>query len=130
MPDRAYELSGVRVLECGAEGAELRNNAAAVQLVGAAFEHGARCVVIPAARLGDEFFRLRTGLAGDFVQKFVTYGIRLAIMGDISRYVVESRALRDFVREINRGDQVWFVPTIAELSERLAHDRRNRRNRP
>jgi hypothetical protein len=75
--------------------------------------------VIPVARLGDDFFRLRTGFASDFIQKFVNYRIHMAIVGDISRYVDESTALRDFVREANRGDQVLFLATIDELGVRL-----------
>jgi hypothetical protein len=42
----------------------------------------------------------------------VTYGRRVAILGDISRYIDESPALRDFVIEANRGDQVWLVSAI------------------
>jgi len=45
--------------------------------------------------------------------------LRVAIVGDISRYVEESSALRDFVYESNRGDQVWFVPTREKLAERM-----------
>ena len=45
--------------------------------------------------------------------------MRVAILGDISRYVAESSALRDFVRETNPGDSVWFLSTPEELEEKL-----------
>jgi hypothetical protein len=68
-------------------------------------------IVIPAARFTDEFFRLRTGVAGEILQKFATYQVRVAILGDISRQVRESSALRDFVYESNSADwnQSWTV---------------------
>ena len=119
MPDTSYELHGVCVLECAAEGAELRSAGDAVELIIAARSHHARYVVIPVSRLGDNFFNLRTGIAGEVIQKFVNYRVRLVIAGDISRYVAESTALRDLVRESNRGDQVWFLNSIDELSECL-----------
>ena len=76
-------------------------------------------MVIPAGRLGDDFFRLKTGVAGEIMQKFVTYGLRLAIVGDISRYLSESSALRDLVYECNKGTQVWFLANLQELAEQL-----------
>ena len=53
------------------------------------------------------------------IQKFVNYGIRLVILGDVARHVAESDALRDFIRETNRGTQVWFLSDRAELEARL-----------
>ncbi|MGA3188649.1 MAG: DUF4180 domain-containing protein [Bryobacteraceae bacterium] len=76
-------------------------------------------VVIPVERLDDDFFRLKTGVAGAFIQKFVTYGRRLVVVGDISAFLEESSALRDFVYEANRGDHVWFVENLEELERRL-----------
>jgi len=119
MPNKSHELHGVRILECAAEGAPLRNARELNDLISKAWENRAKMVVVPAERLGDDFFRLRTGIAGEMVQKFVNYRVRLAIVGDISRYVEESTALRDFVRESNRGNQLWFVANIEELEERL-----------
>jgi hypothetical protein len=49
----------------------------------------------------------------------VTYGVRLAIVGDISAYVNESTALRDFVYEANRGRDLWFAATREEIDGRL-----------
>ena len=126
MPDRSYEVHGVCVLECAAEGVELKSAGDAVELIIAAREHHARYVVVPVERLGDDFFNLRTGIAGEVIQKFVNYRVRLVIAGDISRHVAESTSLRDLVRESNRGDQVWFLTSIDELGERLqrAEERR------
>jgi hypothetical protein len=120
MPEtRSYELHGVRVLECAAEGTRLRTDRDAVDLIGAAFEHRAALIVLPVTRLDDDFFRLRTRIAGEIIQKFVNYRLRLAIVGDISRHLDESSALRAFVNESNRGKDVWFLASLEELDRRL-----------
>ncbi|MFI2373842.1 DUF4180 domain-containing protein [Streptomyces sp. NPDC018964] len=42
------------------------------------------------------------------------------IVGGIASRVADSDALRDFVREANRGTRMWFVADRAELERRLA----------
>ena len=55
----------------------------------------------------EEFFQLRTGLAGAILQKFTNYRVVIAIVGDFSVY--DSKSLRDFIRESNKGRQVLFL---------------------
>jgi len=120
MTDQVHEIGGVRVLEIAPDGPPLSRAGDVSDFISAAWEHQASLVAIPVQRLAEDFFRLRTGLAGEAIQKFVNYRIRLAIVGDFSRFTAESSALRDFVHESNRGDHVWFVSDAAELRERLS----------
>ncbi len=119
MAGRDHVLSGARVFECAPDGAPLRSFRDAVDVIGASFEHRPHWIAIPVSRLGADFFRLRTRIAGEMLQKFVDYGLRVAIVGDISRFAAESEALRDFVHEANRGRQIWFVASLDELAHRL-----------
>ncbi|WP_173079631.1 DUF4180 domain-containing protein [Phytohabitans rumicis] len=111
------EVHGVRVFAFAPDGPPVRD---AMELVAAAFEHDAEFLVVPAERLAPEFFTLSSGVAGEFLQKLVNYRLRLAVIGDISAHVAASNALRDFVRETNRGRQAWFLETRADLATRLA----------
>jgi hypothetical protein len=113
-------MHGLPVLVLPPDGPHLQTDRDAVDLVGKAIEYGAEVLVVPAERLSDDFFTLRTRLAGEFVQKFVNYRLRLAILGDISGHLAKSSALRDFVAETNRGDQLWFVATLNELDRLLS----------
>ncbi|UBI35558.1 DUF4180 domain-containing protein [Streptomyces mobaraensis] len=88
-------IHGVPVWMCAADGAAIRGEADVLDLIGDAGYHGARWVALPAERLDEAFFRLRTRFAGDVVQKFANYRLGLAVVGDISRYTAESSALRD-----------------------------------
>lgn len=65
-----------------------------------------------------DFFDLKTGIAGEILQKFTTYRVRLAIVGDFGRY--DSKSLRDFIFESNKGRQVNFVSSVEEAVGRLA----------
>ena len=123
MPARSYELHEVRIYECAAEGPRLRNDRDAVNLISEAGGPGANFIVIPIERLGDDFFRLETRIAGEVIQRFAMYKVRVAILGDISRHVAESKSLRDFVREANRGNQYWFVADLDELNKRLEREK-------
>ena len=58
------------------------------------------------------FFDLKTGIAGDILQKFSNYRIQLTIVGDFSN--VESKSLQDFIRESNKGKLVNFVKNAEE----------------
>ena len=91
----------------------------AVDIMSAASEFQATIIAIPVERLGDNFFELRTRIAGEIVQKFVTYARRVAIVGDISARVAASKSLAGFVIESNRGRDLWFVDSIVELETRL-----------
>ncbi|MEV1009097.1 DUF4180 domain-containing protein [Streptomyces sp. NPDC049881] len=119
MSDRVGTIAGVEVLFCAADGAPVRDERDGTDLLGDAFGRGATWVVLPVARLTDDFFRLRTRVAGGIVQKFAQYGVGLAVVGDISGQVAASSALADFVRESNRGRQLWFVADEAELTARF-----------
>jgi hypothetical protein len=102
-----------------ANGPLLRNERDVVDLIGEVFSESPDWVALPTSRLPEDFFRLRTRLAGEMIQKFVNYGLWLAIVGDLSQQVAASEALADFVRESNRGGQVWFVQDLDELQRKL-----------
>ncbi|MFF7981420.1 DUF4180 domain-containing protein [Streptomyces sp. NPDC007901] len=112
-------LHTTRVLRCAPEGPALDGENAALDLLGDAMGRDAELVAVPAERIADEFFRLRSGVAGAVVQKFANYRLRLAVVGDISRHLAASSALRDFVYEANRGRRLWFVADDGELEQRL-----------
>lgn len=117
---RIDESNGVRVLYLPADGPTISTSDDAADLVGDAWANRATLVAVPVERLDPEFFRLKSGFAGDLTQKLVNYRLRLAVVGDIAEHVAESDALRDFVWESNRGEQIWFVESDEALTEKLA----------
>jgi hypothetical protein len=91
----------------------------ALDIIGDTFMTPIETVAIPVERLDPDFFVLRTGMAGEFVQKFVNYRKRLVIVGDVSEQAEASAPLRDWIRESNRREDLWFVADVDDLAERL-----------
>lgn len=68
--------------------------------------------------VADAFFVLSSGLAGEVLQKFINYHVKVALYGDYSRYT--SKPLRDFIYESNKGNDIFFTATAAEAVEALS----------
>ena len=82
------------------------------------YETGAERIAIDKACVADGFFILSTGLAGEVLQKFINYHMKVAFFGDFTKYT--SRPLHDFMYESNNGHDVFFAATEAEAVDRLS----------
>ncbi|CEH31913.1 cytoplasmic protein [Aneurinibacillus migulanus] len=91
------------------EGSEIliRNVQDALDLM-ASVNYNYECnkIMIYQSNLTEEFFELRTRLAGEILQKYVNYHIKLAIVGNFDKY--NSKSLKDFIYECNNGKQFFF----------------------
>lgn len=106
------------MLELDADGPPIRTAQDAMDLIATTFTpDGAETIVVPVERLDPDFFRLSTGVAGEIVQKFVNYRRRLIVLGDVSAHVARSDAFRDWLREVDRGDELRFVATSEQLGD-------------
>ena len=113
-------MAGMNVYEVGPSGPVIVDGEGVVDIIGEAWGQDADLLVVPVERLAPEFFRLSTGLAGEVLQKFVNYGLQVAVVGAIEAQLAASSALRDFVRESHSGRHVWFLPHRTALDARLA----------
>lgn len=120
MTGTVRNLHGFTVFVCNSDGPKLRGDHDTRGVIGDALSNDAQVIVIPVARLDPDFFKLRTRVAGEMLQKFVNYRFRVAIVGDVSAHVAASDALRDFVYESNKGNSVWFLADADALSAKLA----------
>lgn len=114
------ETHGLRVLTYEQDEPTLGSEQDAVDLIGLAFSEEANVVVVPADRVVPDFYTLSTRILGDVVRKFQQYRIRLAVVGDITKYTASSEAFRAYVHETNKGRDIWFLQTEEELSAKLA----------
>ncbi|WP_068621055.1 DUF4180 domain-containing protein [Paenibacillus tuaregi] len=74
-------------------------------------------ILLRKENITEDFFELKTKLAGEILQKYTNYRARLAIVGDFSGYT--SKSLNDFIYECNQGDKVLFKKTEAEALDEL-----------
>lgn len=89
----------------------------ALDLMAESGELNCNRIIVREANIHPGFFDLSTGMAGDILQKFSNYRARLAIVGDFSKY--ESKSLRDFIRESNKGNSIFFVENINDAVNML-----------
>lgn len=77
-------------------------------------------IIIHERNLTPDFFDLKTGIAGEILQKFSNYRVRLAIVGDFSKY--SAKSLKEFIYECNKGRQINFVGSQLDAIEVLSHN--------
>lgn len=73
---------------------------------------GSDHIILHEENIQPEFFDLSTKLAGDVLQKFTNYRIKLAIVGDFAKY--QSKSLKDFIYESNRYRDFLFINSVDE----------------
>lgn len=101
-----------------ADGLVIRDTPSALDLLMAArYEAGADRIAVAKELVSDDFFVLSTGMAGEILQKYVNYQMKLAVYGDYSHCT--SRSLHDFIYESNKGNDFFFVATRDEALSRL-----------
>lgn len=105
-------ISQTEIVEVIAEDWVIQNEADGLDLLGNIYYQGYDQVMVHARNITPEFFDLKTKLAGEILQKFATYRVRLMIIGDFSIY--DSQSLKDFIFESNKGRHVHFFESKEE----------------
>lgn len=82
------------------------------------YETGCHRLILNKESICEEFFDLKTRIAGEVLQKFINYQMKLAVVGDFSKY--SSRSLKDFIYESNQGKDIFFVSSEKEAVEKLS----------
>lgn len=107
MNQQIIENNNHKIAEIISDYVEIRTEQDALDWMATARYDGAESIIIYEHNLPAEFFDLKTKLAGDILQKTVMYRMKIAIVGDFSKY--NSSSLQAFIRECNRGRQIFFV---------------------
>ena len=102
-----FDVQKHKIAEIISEGIAINDTQDALDVMANASCEGARGVIINEKNLRPEFFELKTGMAGEILQKFSNYRMKLAIIGDFEKY--KSKSLKAFIFESNRGSQIFFV---------------------
>ena len=110
-----HHVNGQSIAELSAEGVMLSTAQQFLQMI---MDSSAEGIIVHQESIDQKFFDLRSGLAGEMLQKVVNYRLRLAIVGDFSIY--ESKSLKAFILESNRSNAIVFVNTIEDALTRLS----------
>lgn len=113
-----HNTGSYQIAELQGAGVLIRNTEDAVDMLGNANYLGASRVIVHAGQLHTEFFDLKSGIAGDILQKFSNYRMKLAIVGNFKE--VASKSLRDFIFESNKRKEILFTASLEEAIKLLA----------
>jgi hypothetical protein len=109
-----HHINGQSIAELSAKGVVLSTAQQFLQMI---MDSSAEGIIVHQENIDERFFDLRSGLAGEMLQKVVNYRLRLAIVGDFSIY--ESNSLRAFISESNRSNSIAFAATVEDAIKRL-----------
>ncbi len=111
---RLHSKNGISVGEVVADGLVVKTPGHLMELAFTARAQKADRLALRVEQLDPAFFELRSGLAGEMLQKFVNYGQKLVVVGDVGAFTAKSESFAALVRESNRGRDVRFVKTMDE----------------
>ena len=118
MKIKAIEIDHIKMAEVSSDDIIINTTEDGLDLLGNVYYQGYDRIIIHENNITSDFFDLKNGIAGEILQKFSTYRVRLAIVGDFSKYT--SKSLNDFIYESNKGGHVNFVPSTAEAIKILS----------
>jgi hypothetical protein len=111
------EFNGILVGEINSNETVLNDVGDALDIIGNCNYQGCSKIIIKEQNLNPDFFDLKTGMAGEILQKFSTYRSQAAIVGDFSKY--PSKSLKDFIFESNKRGRIFFVGSMEEARDKL-----------
>ncbi|HUM88253.1 MAG TPA: DUF4180 domain-containing protein [Prolixibacteraceae bacterium] len=118
MEIQVHTLNDVQIAEVSSELTIINQVEDGLDLMGSLYYQGFDRIVIYEKDITPDFFDLKTGIAGEILQKFSTYRIRLSIVGDFTKY--KSKSLNDFIAESNKMRHINFVCSCDEAIKILS----------
>ncbi len=120
MEIKEHILNEINVAEVISEELIIQNTADALDLMGNIYYQGFDKIILHQKNISPDFFDLKNKMAGDILQKFSQFRVRLVIVGDFSDF--ESKSLKAFIYESNNGKQVNFLTSTKEGLKSLTKD--------
>lgn len=116
-----HSINGIKIAEVLSDQVIINTIDDGVALFGNIYYQGFDNLVLHEKNITPEFFKLSSGIAGEILQKFSNYRVKLAIVGDFSKY--SSKSLTNFIYECNKGRHINFVSSITEAINMLSSSR-------
>ncbi len=102
-----HNINNIQIAEIISNDIIISKTEDGLDLLGNLYYQGFDKIIINEHNIIANFFDLKNGMAGEILQKFSNYRVRLAIVGDFSKYA--SNSLKNFIYESNKARQINFV---------------------
>lgn len=113
-----HNVNGSKIAELVADELIINTTEDGLDLLGNLYYQDFDKIIIHEKNILPDFFALKNGIAGEILQKFSNYRVRLAIIGDFTKY--NSNSLNEFIYESNKGKQVAFVSSVIDAVKVLS----------
>ncbi|WP_316836103.1 DUF4180 domain-containing protein [Pedobacter nutrimenti] len=114
---KTHRIGERKLAEIISDSVLINNAEEGLQLLVDLYYQDFESIIIHENNITPVFFDLKTGLAGEILQKFSNYRVRLAIVGDFEKY--PGKSIRDFIFESNKGRLINFLSTADEAKDKL-----------
>lgn len=81
---------------------QIKSEQDALELVSLCVEHNIYLLMLHKESLSEDFFKLKTGLAGSVIQKFINYNIRVAAVVPLE--LTQQGKFKEMILESNKGN--------------------------
>ncbi|MFN8714795.1 MAG: DUF4180 domain-containing protein [Bacteroidota bacterium] len=112
-----HKTNGVEIAEIIADELLITSTEDGSDLAGSVYFQGYNKVIIYEKNIIPAFFDLKTGIAGEVLQKFSNFRIRLAVVGNWSLHT--NVRIQEFISESNKFGHINFAETKEEAVRRL-----------
>ncbi|MDH6254082.1 hypothetical protein M2347_003809 [Chryseobacterium sp. H1D6B] len=116
---KSHTINNTKIAEIVSDEIIIESAQDGLDLLGDMYYQGFDSIIIYEKNIIPDFFDLKTKIAGDILQKFSNYRVRLAIIGDFTQY--QSKSIKDFIFESNNSRHVNFLKTVHEALESLSN---------
>lgn len=118
MKIEAHSINDIKIAELISDDIIINTTEDGLDLLGNLYYQGFDSIVMNEKNITPDFFDLKNGMAGEILQKFSTYRVRLTIVGDFSKYT--GKSLKDFIFESNKSRHINFVFSTEEAIKVLS----------
>lgn len=118
MKIKIHNLNNIQIAEITEKTVVIGETQDALDMMADLTYSGISRIIIREDQIAPDFFDLKTRLAGDILQKFSTYRVQLAVVGEFVKY--ESKSLKDFIFESNKTGHIFFVDSLETAINRLS----------
>lgn len=114
---KVNEKDGRKYIEVISSETPIRSANDALDIVSTCYEHDACLIMIHSEALDDDFFKLRTGVAGEILQKFINYKFKVALI--VSSEEKIKGKFKELLAETNKGNDYRVFHSRAEAENWL-----------
>lgn len=122
MKIESHIINRVSIAEIIANKIIINSAADGLAILGEVYYQGFYSVIVYEKNITPDFFQLANGMAGEVLQKFSNYRIKLAIVGDFGAH--PSKSLKQFIFESNKTGHINFVLSLNEALLSLISNKR------